>query len=358
MDSILFLVIIAFLVAIEMAIPFLAKRNTVFGVYIPDEFVRDEKLAFFKKMYSLLILIIGLIAIGLYLLLGVRDNPLLGQAMQFSIIFISLALYFFFHAKTLQRKKTMKWGENLKQVKVTDFSVRSLDEMLPWYLYLLPIAVSLGVIGYTLMNYSMLPEQIPTHWGPSGKPDAFTEKNLFSSISLPVILLVLQFMFIGINESTRRSGIKLSATRTEASRIRQLTLRKYSSWFMFFVNVLVTMLFSFLQLQMIHPNITDGVVLMAIPIVFILIILICSVIFAVKVGRAGEKIDNEYGDGISDLDEDQYWIGGMIYFNKNDPSIFVEKRFGIGWTINFANPLGYILMFVPIVIILLISWFG
>jgi len=45
-----------------------------------------------------------------------------------------------------------------------------------------------------------------------------------------------------------------------------------------------------------------------------------------------------------------------FYFNKNDPSIFVEKRFGVGWTINFANPVGYLIVFVPLIIIIIISF--
>jgi uncharacterized membrane protein len=48
----------------------------------------------------------------------------------------------------------------------------------------------------------------------------------------------------------------------------------------------------------------------------------------------------------------------MFYFNKNDPSIFVEKRFGVGWTINFAHPIGLLILLGPIVVILLIAFFS
>ena len=34
-----------------------------------------------------------------------------------------------------------------------------------------------------------------------------------------------------------------------------------------------------------------------------------------------------------------YWILGLFYFNKNDDRLFPPKRFKyLGWTINFANP--------------------
>jgi hypothetical protein len=38
-----------------------------------------------------------------------------------------------------------------------------------------------------------------------------------------------------------------------------------------------------------------------------------------------------------DQDDDNYWKFGLIYFNPQDPIIFLERRYGIGWTINFGN---------------------
>jgi uncharacterized membrane protein len=43
----------------------------------------------------------------------------------------------------------------------------------------------LGMIGLATFYYGQLPEQIPTHFGPSGQPDAFGSKN--SLWMLPII---------------------------------------------------------------------------------------------------------------------------------------------------------------------------
>ncbi len=34
---------------------------------------------------------------------------------------------------------------------------------------------------------------------------------------------------------------------------------------------------------------------------------------------------------------EHYRLGGRIYINPEDPLLWVEKRFGIGWTLNFGN---------------------
>ena len=35
---------------------------------------------------------------------------------------------------------------------------------------------------------------------------------------------------------------------------------------------------------------------------------------------------------------DSHWVAGIFYYNPQDPALWVEKHFGIGWTLNFARP--------------------
>jgi len=32
------------------------------------------------------------------------------------------------------------------------------------------------------------------------------------------------------------------------------------------------------------------------------------------------------------------WKGGVLYYNPGDPVLFVERRAGFGYTMNFGNP--------------------
>jgi uncharacterized membrane protein len=53
---------------------------------------------------------------------------------------------------------------------------------------------------------------------------------------------------------------------------------------------------------------------------------------------------------VIDRDDDQHWKLGQFYYNKNDPALFLEKRFGIGWTVNLARPLAWITFLVIILL--------
>ena len=362
MSMILFIFITLFIASIQIAIPYLMKRTVVFGVTIPEQNLQDGVIKKYKKQYAIFVTFISLLLIGAYVYWGVSANRLeeelafIGAFMEFLLILISLAWYFYYHSKTKELKKVNQWGEDLKQVKVTDLTVRNEDEMVPWMIYLLPIFITISLLIYTVMNYELLPDQIPIHWGANGHPDSFTNKTPFSAISMSLLLFVMQLMFLGMHLGKKKSGIKLSATNLQASRNRQLSLRKYSSWFLFFTIVGVTMLFSFLQLTTIHPGISSDLTKMIVPAGFLIMIFIGTILLAIKVGRA-DKIESAITEeAIMEIDEDQYWKGGLIYFNKNDPSIFVEKRFGIGWTMNFANPIGYCIIFLPLIVILLVNF--
>ncbi len=362
MAFLVFFIITLFIAVTQTAIPYLVNRAIVFGVMIPEQYIEDETIKKYRKQYSMSVGLLSFVILGSYIGWILSNNrldnqiALTGVIIEFALIFISLSFYLYYHGKTKMLKQQNQWVENLKPMKVTDLSVRRQDEMLPWYVFLLPILSTIGLLIYTMLNYDLLPDQIPTHWGPSGEADAFTDKSPISAMQLSLLLLTMQLMFLGIHVATKKSGIKLSATALESSRNRQLNLRKYSSWLMFIVLLGVTMLLSYFQLMTIHPEIGAGAVKLVIPFGFLLLVLIGTLIFAVKVGRSDKDMKTNVQAQIMDLDEDRYWKGGMFYFNKNDPSIFVEKRFGVGWTINFANPFGYVIVFIPLIVILLISF--
>jgi len=43
------------------------------------------------------------------------------------------------------------------------------------------------------------------------------------------------------------------------------------------------------------------------------------------------------------------WRYNIFYYNKNDKRLLVPKKFGYGWTFNFANPLSIVILFVLLV---------
>ncbi len=350
---------------VQIFIPYMVKKTVVFGVTIPATFINHKMVRQVKRIYSIALACIWIVMFVGYvvwsLLIPSNDDlqVIVGTSLLFLLIIISMLFYAYFHRKLQLEKQQQRWGVDLKEVKIVDTSLRGQDEMLPLAYYIGLAVIPLLLIIHTYSQYPLLPEQIPTHWGANGEPNAFTEKNHFTAISLPLIMLVMQIMFAAMSQGTKISGIKISVINSKKSAKKQLEKRKYTSWFMFLTALLITILFSFLQLTTIHHDVIGQGIMLTIFITFIVVIVVGSIIFSVKVSSLEEKAkDFNFPNGVMDVDEDRYWKGGLFYFNKDDSSIFVEKRFGIGWTINFARPTSYLLVFVPLIIILLIAVFS
>ncbi|HEO8421942.1 TPA: DUF1648 domain-containing protein [Yersinia enterocolitica] len=364
MEALIFIMMMFLTVLLEAAIPFLIRKTVVFGVAIPSTQINHPQISAYKKRYSLLILVPSLLFIITYCIWQAVINPqanqvaIIGTFLLFGILFWSISLYFYFHGKMLGLKGNNKWEEQLIGVSVTELGIRQKDEMLPWYVFLIPMIITVGFLLFTATQYDVLPTEIPVHWGADGKADRFTTKTPISSVSLLLVLLTMQFMFLGINIATKKSGIKMIASNKQASKRRQLKYRKYSSWLNLLISITITVLFILLQLTTLYNNIFSDYLLVIIPFLITAVILICTIVFTFKVERLNRELDGKEQEAqeISTFDADSNWKGGLFYFNKNDPSIFVEKRFGIGWTLNFANPIGYLLIFIPLLLIILLSF--
>ncbi len=54
------------------------------------------------------------------------------------------------------------------------------------------------------------------------------------------------------------------------------------------------------------------------------------------------------------LDDDDRWVLGMFYYDPANPSVFVEKRVGIGYTPNYGRPAAW-LMTIGIIAVIVAS---
>ena len=362
----LFAFIFLFITVLQAFIPYFLKQTVVFGVYVPEQHLKEGVIYRLKKKYTISVLAWGLFVLASYLIWVVTQNPseetvaLISVGIQFAILFISVGYYMVNHMKMKKLKEENRWTTGKKEVRVVDLTFQNKLQLIPKTAFIIPMIVTVGLIVYTYMNYGKMPDLVPTHWGPSGEADAFTEKNPFSVILSLLILLVLQGMMLLTSEGLKFSGAKINPIQKQKSTEQQLHFRKYSSWLSLFISVSITLLMGYLHLQTIHPEISSSIMMIGLPLIFLFGTLFVVVIFAWKVGQGGAKlkVGEEAAATDSDIisvDDDKYWKAGVIYINKEDPSIMVEKRFGVGWSLNFAHPISWLVFFGPLVLILVLT---
>ena len=176
---------------------------------------------------------------------------------------------------------------------------------------------------------------------------------MFMPIIQTALLGVMFFSFKTIGWSKQ----EISAKNPEESLKANILFRK--TWSIYLV-VMVTVLnrffdaINFYSYGLINVSMKFITYLL---LIFTGLILISAIWISLKVGQGGSRLklkEDKNGEASKDRDDDSYWkLGNTIYYNPDDPSIFIEKRFGVGWTVNAARPLGMIFLTLPIIIIVI-----
>ncbi|MFZ4453609.1 DUF1648 domain-containing protein [Salibacterium aidingense] len=343
--------IVSLPVALILAcIPYLTRRTESFGVSIPEKVYHTEPLKLIRKRYVRAILLLTVILIGGFLWAGLMMTAneetlsMVFAAFMLLLIALSFGVYLKFHNEMKRIKKESNWAQDKTQKVVvrTDFHARKLTYSNLWYG--IPFAIAILTTLLTALFYDRLPNVLPMKINFAGEVTNAVEKSYRTAFFLPIMQSYLILLFIFINTVIAKSKQQLNAGAPEKS-FQQLTLfRRRWSLFLLFTSILLTIMFSLMQWSYFYPTNQHMV-----PIVSLLcsgIIIIAALVLSFSTGQGGSRIQiegEEQGESV-DREEDIHWKLGQIYFNPNDPALFLEKRFGVGWTINLARPTAWLLL--------------
>ena len=333
------ILIVAFSFAI---IPYVTRRTENFGVSIPEnEYGNDD----FRKMRR--VFAVSSIAAGIFFSLAI--NGLLSVYGENTVI-ISLAvlletavlflIYYALHRKMSAYKENAPWRDHISEqiyVQLAEPPEITKKPASPlWFAaYGLIIAVSIAV---TLYAYPQLPDMIPIHFDLAGNADGYAVKSFWTVMFMPGILIFIALTFVLVYIIVIKSKRKIDAENPRESAARVSAFRAVWINFAVYSGLLLLASMALLHVAMLG--------LFPVPIATYAILGVClamivwSVYLSFKYGQGGSRLDRgrEKGRKLNAGDDDRHWIAGIIYNNKEDPALFVEKRFGVGFTVNIAKP--------------------
>lgn len=353
MDQIIWISIILFIPVFILLIgmPYWTRHTESFGVSIPSDIYKAEKLKKMRKQYALIMTAFSIaILLTFYFIVGnypPNNEEVMGIVLSTTIIgflIISFLIYLLFHKQMKQFKEQEKWNEQRQQKVVlqTNFYQRKLIHSNYWFLIAFAfVAVTLFI---TFTQYARIPEQIPMQYNLSGEVTKWAEKSYLSVLIMPVTQIYMIVLFMFINWMIGRSKQQLNAQNPDGSTEQNIIFRKRWSIFLIASGILLTVLFSVIQLSFIYTVLASYMTVISLMITGIMII--GAIILTITTGQGGSRVKNvRTSDGtVINRDDDHYWKLGQFYFNRKDPSLFLEKRFGVGWTINLANPLAWLIL--------------
>lgn len=316
---------------------------TLVGVYVPEEERNIPQVAQIRRAFWLRGL--GSAAVGaiLSILAYFLSQGSEGWTLAFLLVPQALGLivtWNFSRREALRLKAEREWKvpQSSKRTAYIGSDRESATIGVSAWVYLLHLLIILITVALIAFNWSRIPNPIPVHFDAAGLPDRYAEKSVGTVYALTIFQVLFTALFVGIHVSLRRMPQSLDPSDPQGSLRKQIQLRASNSWMLFLISLIVMIMFSWIQIRSTYDF--RGTLPIGFAIGFLLLLMIPIIGFVIYIRRRGledQGINRRHS-------EDRFWRGGMFYFNPQDPSLFAEKRLGLGWTFNFARPIVWLLM--------------
>ena len=220
----------------------------------------------------------------------------------------------------------------------------------------LPLSVNLSYLLIALIctvfavgNYDSFPSRIPTHAGLDGQVNAWVGRSLSpGSLLLPVLFCaIIGISFTLAHVAMIRSGEPLGKNTPAPTAQAYASFTRATSWVMLVGGTVICAVFAFCfyasALDLVPLGL--GGTVMAI----VAALLLVALLFASrKTGWAQARKSTQATPGKA-----AHWRAGVFYYNPKDTAVFVPKRFGVGWTNNWAHPSSWLCMAALLALIVL-----
>ncbi|GAA0179996.1 DUF1648 domain-containing protein [Clostridium sediminicola] len=328
-------------------------NQIIYGVTIPSNHRYDDKIINVTRNYLKKYTMFGsILTIAAILLDFVYVHNLMIIIYIFLWMVLTIVLYrgANLEVKTFKENiiKTHK-GDYKKSVIIASLEPRKKEYITGKWVFIIPLGLAVASIVVTALNYHLVPDQIPIRFNEKGIANNFVDKTLFNAFMLPLIQMgtIVLIYFVAIY-SVRYSKRKIDPRKPRTSEIQLKVAANRMVILLGVIGTMVTVSMTYFQLVTLGFAGINEKVTFALTIIPLVIIFISFIIFVMTTGIHGDKVkvgfEEEENNEVIEVDDDDHWIYGFIYYNKNDPSIMVPKRLGLGHTFNFGNPISVIIM--------------
>ncbi|WP_054958610.1 DUF1648 domain-containing protein [Paenibacillus dakarensis] len=339
--------------------PYFTRETLSFGITVSEETFHSEPLRKLRRQYAGINSLVSILLIVCCLLVVSLWPEEVSKEIAFTftilgIVLFSLMMNVIFHLKMKRIKSNLPTSHDKRQTLSIDTRFRQQKLVFSNIWFILHGIIAAISATWTLSYYDRIPGQLPMKFDFEGHVTRFADKSVLTVLFPNIMQVVMIVIFAFVNWSILNSKQQIGPGDPAESAARNAIFRRRWSFFNMTASFIIILLFSFIQFNMILSFNTDMLILVSMltPVLIIIGVLVLTL----TTGQGGSRIGPKRAPSSAQpYDDDAYWKLGGIYFNPHDPAIFVEKRFGVGWTINYANKKAWAVMIGLISLILAAS---
>lgn len=337
------------------ATPWLMPKSECFAVTVPEAARRDPRLVAFRRRYALAVGAVTLACAAALVPFAIGGADAIDDDATSLIVAIlvatlvpvvlSFGLMLHFRRRVMAVKRAEGWAAPRAEaaaVVVEGDVPHPLS--LAWSLLYVPVILATAAAGVVL--WPSIPDVIPMHADFTGNVNDWAPKSV-GSVFFPVwVQLFMAACFVFSHWSILRSKRPASPGAPVTSALAYGLFARAESVLLLASGLIITA-----AVGVGFMLSTVGAVSLGSAVVIILVavvpILVGSVVIAVVYGQAGSRLFRRMEaagtagapvGSVMPADDDEHWKLGIFYVNRDDASLFLPERFGVGWTLNLGRP--------------------
>lgn len=213
-----------------------------------------------------------------------------------------------------------------------------------WLFALGPYLILAVAAGFLYANWNSIPASFPMHWGRNGLPDRWVNRTVMGVFGLLMVGVLSNTVTILI-----ASGVFFGNSTGD------IVSKRAVFFVILLVDYFISTLFAVIATRPAWSADPVRSPSQLAPSIALSVLALIAGIVVYLVHASRSRMGSEGGT------PGQCWKWGLFYSNPDDPAIFVEKRIGFGWTLNFAHRKAWTimaLMLLPPVLIILGTLFA
>lgn len=340
-------------------------EGIIFGVRVPEKYRNDSRIIAVEKNFNRRITALTLINAAIFLgLFYFAQKAYIIVFYLYGLILINIYSCYLANRKVKVVKTEIGWEKQSENKVYIQIGKKSEEKVNLSLFYIAGFISILGLI-ITIIKFPSLPKMVPTHFGLNG-PDNWVDSTTLNGklqvILLPIVSvicvlsMVFSAKFQAKKDNARFNGGKISSlilkkSYSVKSMTKMLGLVSLGASLSIFYGILFV-------LGIIEFNNISNYIFAIINICVIFFPLLYWIYNSRKVNNLIAENDSKEKEIYRD--DDKYYIGGIFYYNPNDPANIVKKRIGYGLDFNYAHILGKVMfilgiaMFIGIIVVMIV----
>lgn len=299
-----------------------AKNGYCVGAGMKAEWMKDEEVikicADFKKQLKRLTIIMAVFPLITFLMPGFSISFSIWMLWLTAIIFVPAIPYVQANRKIRELKTRRGWQKEEAAASFTEMKAAGEVRKVKLLPFMPPMLLSMAAGIWSLLHFARL------------------ELTVVGVVTMTFALLTPVFYLVSLWADYQKVQVISSDSEVNVNygRARKNVWKNFGltcAWMNTVYTFAVAAGFGLDKMPMallLWGSIAYGVVLL---------------LFVLLFWRKMQKIEAAYADKRDILEsenEDSHWIGGILYYNKNDRHSMVNVRAGFGTTMNLATPVG------------------